>query len=67
VQEEEPKKKKKKMVVKEVDPPKPVAPKIVAEVPKKVVKKDTVHTTASNKNDLPFEEIKGRVQTESKK
>jgi hypothetical protein len=54
------------MVVKEVDPPK-AAPKIVAEQPKKVTKKDIVHSTGTGKNDLPFEEMKGRVQGEGKK
>jgi hypothetical protein len=46
------------MTVKLVDPPKPMAPVIVAEQPKKV-KKETI--AVASKEELPFEQIKGRV------
>ena len=64
IAKEEPKKKKKKLVVKEVSPPKakPAPPK--EEPKKKELKKEINFQTTVGKNDMPFEEIKGREKKE---
>lgn len=63
IAKEEPKKKKKKIVVKEVSPPKPEKKVVQEQQPKKKeVKKELDFSTTTGKNDMDFEEVKGRTQ-----